>query len=130
MSCVGVRRCKMGLLGPKNPKITFFGRYRPYFRPNRPIYVIPYLADSAGNSAGIGREIYFLDSVDLGDPFCTLGRFHNSFCDDFELYQRSVKILIFMKFGSNSQKSPYTNPLKGLLSGEVMETSISTKQSK
>jgi hypothetical protein len=35
-----------------------------------------------------------------------------------------------MKFGSNSQKSPYTNQLKELLSGEVMETSISTKQSK
>jgi hypothetical protein len=74
MSYGGVRGCKMGLLGPKNPKIYISGRSRP----NRPIYVIWY-------SAGIGRKIYFPDSVDPGDPFCTLERLHNSFCDDSEL---------------------------------------------
>ena len=40
--------CKMGLLGPKNPKITVSGRSRPFIRPDRPIYAISYLADPAG----------------------------------------------------------------------------------
>ena len=75
---------------------------RPYFRPNRPIYVIRYPADLAGNSAGIGRKIYFSDSVDPGDPFCTLDHLHNSICDDFEPYRKSVKI----HFRRNSKKTP------------------------
>ena len=68
----------MGLLGPKNPKIIFPGRFRP-------IFMVRIMADMAGNLAGIGREITFLDSLDQGDPFCTLKRPHNSFCGDFEL---------------------------------------------
>ena len=59
----------MGLLGPKNPTIYFPGRFRPYFRPNRPIYVIRYMADSAGNSAGIGRKIIFSDYLGPGGHF-------------------------------------------------------------
>ena len=85
----------MGLLGPQNPTIYFPGRSRPYFRPNRPIYVIRYMADSAGNTAGTGREIICLDSVAPGGhfapsnvpishfptilkPFEVLGNFHFS----------------------------------------------------
>ena len=52
MSYEGVRGCKMGLLDPKNPKILFSGRSRPYLRPNRPIFMIRYMADPAGNLAG------------------------------------------------------------------------------
>jgi hypothetical protein len=44
MSYRGVRGCKMGLLGPQKPQIFFPGR----FRPNQPILMILYLADSAG----------------------------------------------------------------------------------
>ena len=83
----------MGLWEPENPKITFFGRFRPNSRPNRPKYEFRILADAAGNMAGIGRKTLFLDSVAPGDPFCsicTLKHLHNSFCGDFEPIQKLV----------------------------------------
>ena len=79
MSYEGDRGCKMGLLGPQNPKFLFSGRSRP----DRPDIESSTLADSAGNMAGIGRKIIFLDP---GDPFCTLTRLHNSFCGDFGVF--------------------------------------------
>ena len=97
MSYEDDRRCKMGLLGPKNPKIIFSGRSWPNFRPNRPILMIRYMADSAG----IGRKILFSDSLDPGDPFCTLERLHNSFCDDSELDKKIGQKSIFGKFLKN-----------------------------
>jgi hypothetical protein len=98
MSYGGVRGCKMGLLGPKNPKILFPGRSRPYFRPNRPIFMIRYPADSAGNMAGSDWKIICLDSMDPADPFCTLEHLHNSFCDDFEVIWRFGNFRIFQLF--------------------------------
>ena len=60
----------MGLLGPKNPKNEF-----------------PAESDDIDDSiyGRFGRKIIFLDSLDPGDPFCTLDHLHNSFCDDFEV---------------------------------------------
>jgi len=54
--------------------------------------MIAIMADSAGNSAGIGREIIFSDSLNPGDPFCTVKRVHISFCGDFEPNRNFGKI--------------------------------------
>jgi len=57
--------------------------------------------------AGIGQEIILLDSLDSGDPFCTLEHLHNSFCDDFEFIWRFGNIRIFHLFWENPTQIPY-----------------------
>ena len=105
MSFGSVWGCKKGLLGPKNPKILFYGRFRPNFRPYRPKFESWILADMAGNSAGIGRKIYFLDSLAHEDPFCTLERLKNSFCGDCRLFW-SLVVLGYFEV-QNSQNSVF-----------------------
>ena len=66
----------------------------------------------AGNSAGNGREILFLDSLDPGDSFCTLKRPQNSVWGDFEAYS----ILQKNHFSWNSPKTAeFLNQCKTML---------------
>ena len=58
------------------------------------------MADSAGNSAGIGRKLIFLDSLAPRDPFCTFKHFHNSFCGDFEPIQKLVVRAYMENYGN------------------------------
>ena len=76
-----VRGCKTGLPGPKKPKTMFSEWFRPTSRPNMNW---PISADLSGVSTGINPKTLFPASLDPGDPFCTLARLHNLFCDDFE----------------------------------------------
>ena len=78
--------CKMGLLSPQNPKNIYF--------PADPGHISGRIGRY--NWFDIGTEIWpekiFFDSVDPGDPFCTLDRLHNSFCDDSE----QISILVIL----------------------------------
>ena len=100
MSYEDDRGSKMGLLGPQNPKNIFSGRSRP----NRPDIESRISAELAGNSAGIGRKIYFLDSLGPGDPFCTLKASITQFAASVSLdevggnYHIFGRILNFFRF--------------------------------
>ena len=98
--------CKMGLRGSKNPKILFSGRSRPNFRPNRPWYMIAIMADSAGNSAGIGRKNIFWilwtqkthfapSNVSISHFAVILSQFENSVIFRYsKIYKKSSEISV------------------------------------
>ena len=82
-------RVQNGSPGSKESKYIIF----------RPILMIRHLADPGR----IGRKIKVLDSVDPGDPFCTLERLRNSFCGDFGIFWRFEKFQIFAIFSKKSK---------------------------
>ena len=90
----------MSLLGPENPKKVFLRRSQPNIQPWIMICMIRISWFVAGYSVGNAMKSLFLDSLDLGDPFCTFKRINNSFCDHF---QPKWKFVIF-HFFQNPEK--------------------------